>query len=214
MVAHVCRYLLSEDVRGVVVLFATTVSHDVVSILQVPLYGPYSRYCRILYDVSVSRFAQSLRFCFQHAAGYSFVLCSGAYCQVCTVGSSLSLVQLQCMHSQQLACCLVLGYEYRLVCYISLEPLYRSIRYWRIQPISTLFIFFCREVENRTPLSCPPTRRFRYTSSLFLLTSYFLPLTSFFLPLTSIATCVFILKVDQEIANPHSTCREGLARRP
>ena len=134
MVAHICRYLLAEDVRGVVITLTPTISHDVVSILQVPLYGPDSWDGCILYDVSVSSLAQSLRFCFQHAAGYSFVLCFRAYCQVCAIGSALPLVQLQCMHSQQLACCLVLGYEYRLVCYISLEPLYRDIRYWRIQP--------------------------------------------------------------------------------
>ena len=134
MVAHVCRYLLAEDVRGVIVTLTPAVSHDAVSILQMPLHRPGSRDCRILYDVSVSRLAQSLRFSFQHAAGYSFVLSLRAYCQVCTVCPALPLVQLQCVHSQQLACCLVLGYEYRLVCYISLEPLYRCIRYWRIQP--------------------------------------------------------------------------------
>ena len=51
---------------------------------------------------------------------------------------------------------------------------------WRIDCEATL----CPSGQ-RTPLSCPPTRRFRYTSSLFLLTSYILPLTSYFLPLTS-----------------------------
>ena len=41
--------------------------------------------------------------------------------------------------------------------------------------------------------ACPPSGRLRI----------FLHLTSSFLPLTSIATCVFFLKVDQEIAKPH-----------
>ena len=63
MVAHVCGYLLAEDVRGVIVTLTPAIAYDVVSILQVPLYGPGGRNCRILYDVSVSRLAQSLRFC-------------------------------------------------------------------------------------------------------------------------------------------------------
>ena len=89
----ICGYLLSEDVRGVVVPLTPAISHDAVSIFQVPLHGPGGWYSRILYDVSVSCLAQSLRFYFQHAAGYSFVLCLGAYCQVCTVCPTLPLVQ-------------------------------------------------------------------------------------------------------------------------
>ena len=100
MVAHVCGYLLAEDVRGVVVTLTSAVSHDVVSILQVPLYGPGGWDACVSHHVSVSSLAQSLRFCFQHAAGYSFVLCFGAYRQVRTIGSAFALVQLQCMHAQ------------------------------------------------------------------------------------------------------------------
>ena len=134
MVAHIYGYLLAEDVRGIIVTLTPAISHDVVSVLQVPLHGPGGWDSRISHHVSVSCLAQSLRFFLQHAAGYSFVLSLWTYCQVCSVCPTLPLVQLQCVHSQQLACCLVLGYEYRLVRYVSLEPLYRCIRYWRIQP--------------------------------------------------------------------------------
>ena len=132
MVAHICRYLLAEDVRGVIITLTPAVSHNSVSVLQVPLYGPRGWDGRILYDVPVSCLAQSLCFCFQHAAGYSFMLCLRTYCQIRTIDSALPLVQLQCVHSQQLACCLILRYEYSLVCYVLLESLYRSIRYWRV----------------------------------------------------------------------------------
>ena len=112
MVAHVCRYLLAEDVRGVIVTLTPAISHDVVSILQVPPHRPGCWNTRSSHHISVAILAQSLRFCFQHATGYSFMLCSWAYCQVCTVCSAFPLIQLQCVHSQQLACCLVLGYEH------------------------------------------------------------------------------------------------------
>ena len=103
MVAHVCRYLLAEDVRGVVVLFATTIPHDIVPIFQMPLHGPGGRDACVSCHVSVSCFAQSLRLRFQHSAGYSFVLSLWAYRQVCSVGSALLLIQLQCVHCQQLS---------------------------------------------------------------------------------------------------------------
>ena len=50
------------------------------------------------------------------------------------------------------------------------------------QIFKTISKYSRREAESRTPLSYPPTGRFRYTSSLFLLTSYLLHLTSYFFP--------------------------------
>ena len=127
MVVQVCRYLLAEDVRGVVITLTPAVSHDVVSILQVPLYRPGGWDGCITHHVSIPCLAQSLRFCFQHAAGYSFVLCFRAYRQVCTVSSALPLIQFQCMHAQQLACYFVLGYEHRPTTDASGELLQRCI---------------------------------------------------------------------------------------
>ena len=112
MVAHVCRYLLAEDIRGVIVTLTPAVSHDVVSILQVPLHGPGGWDARISHHVSISCLAQSLRFRFQHTAGYSFALCFQAYRQIRTVCPTLPFVQPQGVHAEQLTCCLVLCYEH------------------------------------------------------------------------------------------------------
>ena len=133
MVAHVCGYLLAEDVRGVIITLTPAISHDVVSILQVPLYGPDGWDSCVSYHVSVSRLAQSLRFCFQHLAGYSFMLSLRAHCQICTIGSALLFVQLQCVHRQQLACRLVLCHENHLALQVVLEDFHRNKHLGNVQ---------------------------------------------------------------------------------
>ena len=55
--------LLAEDVRGVIVTLTPAVSHDVVSILQVPLYGPGGWDSRVSLHISISCLTQSLRLC-------------------------------------------------------------------------------------------------------------------------------------------------------
>lgn len=74
MVAHVYRYLLAEDVRRVVITLTPAVSHNVVSILQVPLDGPCSWYCRRAGGVSIASFFKPSNLCFDESGTYSLPL--------------------------------------------------------------------------------------------------------------------------------------------